>query len=102
MCTPPPRLSLSLSRLQTAAVSLAVSLPVSLPLFLAMAASGCIKRTAPPPASASSGPFAAAAAEGGRQPSPAAEAANARIAGIPRVDLLGGLGTKAFKVSGEA
>ena len=34
--------------------------------------------------------------------SAAQEAANARIAGVPRVDLLGGKGVAAFKVSGDA
>ncbi len=34
--------------------------------------------------------------------SAAQEAANARIAGVPHVDLLGGQGLGAFKVSGDA
>jgi len=69
-----------------------------LALALAIQAGGCIKRTAPPPSSSGS----AAGAPAAVKPSPAQEAANARIAGIPRLDLLGGAGAHAFKVSGDA
>jgi hypothetical protein len=69
-----------------------------LPLVLVLlAGAACIKRTAPP-ASSGSGPAAVAVPK----PSAALEAANARIAGIPRTDLLGGGGAKAFKLDGEA
>ena len=55
-------------------------------LGLALVVGACIVRTAPPPGGA---PAAAA-------PSPATEAAEERIAGLPRVDLLGGAGAAAF------
>src|SRR5262245_10060934 len=73
-------------------------------LFAAvLAGPACIKRTAAPPpaapgATASSEP---AAAPSPTKPSAALEAANARIAGFPRADLLGGAGWKAFQVQGE-
>ncbi len=51
-------------------------------------------RTAPPPGGATATTPAAA-------PSPATEAAESRIAGLSHVDLLGGTGSGAFKVSGE-
>jgi mannan endo-1,4-beta-mannosidase len=53
---------------------------------------GCIKRTAPPPSSPASEP---------PQASLALEAANARIAGVPRIDLLGGRGQRDFVLQGE-
>jgi Glycoside hydrolase family 44 len=65
-------------------------------LALGAPAAGCIKRTAPPSSMGSAGLVAA------DQPSPVQDAANARIAGLPRVDLLGGAGAHAFKVSGDA
>jgi hypothetical protein len=63
--------------------------------FSAGLTGACIKRTAPPPSS--SGSMAAAEA----RPSPAQEAANSRLTGVPRVDLLSGAGAAAFKVSGD-
>src|SRR3954447_16428728 len=69
---------------------------VSTRLFLVVclgAGAACIKRTAAPPTEA-----AAAAAS---KPSAAVEAANARLAGVARVDLLAGAGIKAFGVKGE-
>jgi len=69
------------------------------------AAAACIKRTAaPPPAavgSAASGAATAPTPTGDNQPNPVQEAANARIASLPRVDLLGGAGIAAFKISGD-
>ena len=62
-----------------------------------LAGAGCIKRTAPPPSTGGTAPGSAPV-----KVSAAQEAANARIAGIPRVDLLGGEGVAAFKVSGDA
>jgi Glycoside hydrolase family 44 len=60
--------------------------------LLGVLLSGCIKRTAPPPFSlASETPQATAVLE----------AANARIAGVPRVDLLGGRGLRDFALQGE-
>jgi len=53
---------------------------------------GCIKRTAPPPSSAGSDTPQAAAV---------LEAANARIANVPRVDLLGGRGAREFALQGD-
>ena len=74
-------------------------------LALAAAGAACIKRTAPPPAavgtpSTTAAP-ATAAAPADNQPNPVQEAANARIAGLSRVDLLGGAGIAAFKISGD-
>jgi hypothetical protein len=66
---------------------------------LALASAACIKRTAPPPGAPAT---AAAAAPEPARPSAAVEAANARIAGVARVDLLGGAGVGAFKVEGDA
>ena len=68
-------------------------------LALGASSGSCIKRTAPPPESSGSGSSTAAAAPA--KPSPALEAANTRIAGVPRTDLLGGAGIGAFKVSGQ-
>jgi hypothetical protein len=73
-------------------------------LVCATAGAGCIKRTAPPPAAVgapAAGAPAAAAAPADNQPNPVQEAANARIASLPRVDLLGGAGIAAFKISGD-
>ncbi|HXU03697.1 MAG TPA: glycoside hydrolase family 44 protein [Polyangia bacterium] len=75
-------------------------------LFLfAAAGAGCIKRTAPPAAvgSPATGTPAtgAPAAPADNQPNPVQEAANARIAGMSRTDLLGGAGIAAFKISGD-
>jgi len=53
---------------------------------------GCIKRTAPPPSSAASETPQAAAV---------LEAANARIAKVPRVDVLGGHGLRDFAPQGD-
>jgi hypothetical protein len=67
----------------------------------------CIKRSAPPPASVGSpaaatpGAPAASPASIDNQPNPVQEAANARIAGMKRVDLLGGAGIAAFKIMGD-
>src|SRR3982751_4834771 len=79
-----------------------------LSLLLACVAAGgsCIKPVAPPPAAVSTptppgAPPAAAASPGDKQPNPFQEAANARIAGVPRIDLLGGAGIAAFKISGD-
>src|SRR6266700_4053637 len=69
-------------------------------LSAATLAAGCIKRTAPPASAAASG-SAGGGGETAAKPSPASEAANARVAGLPRVDLLGGQGAGAFKVSGQ-
>jgi hypothetical protein len=75
---------------------------VAAAVAMAVLPGACIKRTAPPPSSAAGSPAAAAPAPA---PSPAQnaalEAANARIAAVPRVDLLGGAGVKAFQVKGE-
>ena len=68
------------------------------------AAAACIKRTAPPPAAVGSATSAAATAPtptADNQPNPVQEAANARIASLPRVDLLGGAGIAAFKIMGD-
>ena len=65
---------------------------------------GCIKRTAPPPSAVGSAPAAAPAGPpvaADNQPNPVQEAANARIASLPRVDLLGGAGIAAFKIMGD-
>jgi Glycoside hydrolase family 44 len=78
-------------------------------LLLVVAASGgCIKRTAPPasasaPAAPGAAPAAAAAppVEDYTKPNPVQEAANARIAGMARTDLVGPAGLGAFKVMGE-
>ena len=60
--------------------------------LLGLMFSGCIKRTAFPPSSlASETPQATAVLE----------AANARIAGVPRVDLLGGRGLRDFVLQGD-
>jgi hypothetical protein len=108
MLTSPPRLFAAQTRFRgparasrTLIDASSLSLLTVLGVGLAMTGVGCIKRTAPPPASAASG-STVAAPEAAAKPSPAAEAANARIAGLPRVDLLGGLGAHAFKVSGDA
>jgi len=68
-------------------------------LLLATPGVGCIKRTAALPSGSS--PAEAPAAVAAAKPSPALEAANSRIAGLPRVDLLGGGGLKAFHPEGE-
>jgi hypothetical protein len=79
----------------------------SLVLCCAAATAGCIKRTAPPPAAVGSttsttgAPAAAAPAQTDNAPNPWQEAANQRIASVPRVDLLGGAGIAAFKISGD-
>jgi len=75
-------------------------------LAIAIGSAGCIKRTAPPPAAVGSAPAtagtpAAAAAPDVNAPNPIQEAANARIAGLSRVDLLGGAGIAAFKIMGD-
>jgi len=62
--------------------------------LLSLVAGACIMRTAPPPGGATATTPVAA-------PSAATEAAEERIAGLSRVDLLGGAGSAAFKVSGE-
>jgi mannan endo-1,4-beta-mannosidase len=71
--------------------------PAVVVLLAMLGAASCIKRTAPPLASGGTAAGPAAAAK----PSPALEAANARIAGVPRTDLLAGGGIGAFKVSGQ-
>src|SRR4051812_34340073 len=72
---------------------------------LAAGVAGCIKRTAPPPVAVGTPTTAAAAAAtapaADNQPNPVQEAANARIANLPRVDLLGGAGIGAFKIMGD-
>ncbi len=69
-------------------------LTAALPSAITFFAVGCIMRTAPPP-----GPSGASVQ---LQPQAAtARAAEARIAGIARVDLLGGAGVKAFIPRGE-
>jgi hypothetical protein len=75
-------------------------------LSFVVAGAGCIKRTAPPPAAIGTPSTTTAAAPQStafvdNQPNPVQEAANARIAGLPRVDLLGGAGIAAFKISGD-
>jgi len=60
--------------------------------LLALMLGGCIKRTAPPPSSAASETPQAAAV---------LEAANARIAKVPRVDVLGGHGLRDFAPQGD-
>ena len=60
--------------------------------LLGLMLGGCIKRTAPPPSSSASEP---------PQASRVLEAANARIANVPRVDLLGGHETRDFVPQGE-
>ncbi|MGA7744457.1 MAG: glycoside hydrolase family 44 protein [Polyangia bacterium] len=60
--------------------------------LLGLTFGACIKRTAPPPSSAGSEPPQAAQA---------LEAANARIANVPRIDLLGGRGTRDFTLQGD-
>src|SRR5262249_18244570 len=69
----------------------------------------CIRRPAPPaPAvnagtgtGATAGAAAAPKPVSDNQPNPVQEAANARIANMPRVDLLGGAGIGAFKIQGD-
>ena len=77
----------------------------SLLLACVAASATCIKRTAPPPAAIGAGAASATPAPapvgGDNQPNPIQEAANARIANMPRVDLLGGAGIAAFKIQGE-
>jgi len=77
----------------------------SFSIAIVIAAPGCIKRTAPPPAAVGSTsaavPTAGAPASDANAPNPIQEAANARIAGMSRVDLLGGAGIAAFKIMGE-
>jgi hypothetical protein len=75
-------------------------------LCVALAGAACIKR--PPPPTAVGAPGTGAPATGAatpapndNAPNPIQEAANARIAGLPRVDLLGGAGIAAFKISGD-
>jgi hypothetical protein len=69
-------------------------------IAVAVNSAGCIKRTAPPPTTA--GPVVAAKpAVDDSKPNPAQEAANARIAGLARVDLVGPDGVKAFQPTGE-
>jgi hypothetical protein len=73
-------------------------------LACATATAACIKRTAPPPAALGAPGATAATAPtpvSDNQPNPVQEAANARIANLPRVDLLGGAGIAAFKISGD-
>jgi hypothetical protein len=60
--------------------------------LLGLVAGACIMRTAPAPGGS---PTPAAA------PSPATEAAESRIAGLARAELLGGAGSGAFQVAGE-
>src|ERR1700690_358042 len=60
--------------------------------LLGLMLGGCIKRTAPPPSSTGSEPPQAAQL---------LEAANARIAKVPRIDLLGGRGTRDFTLQGD-
>jgi hypothetical protein len=73
-------------------------------LVFAAAAAGCIKRTAPPPAAVGSTAATAGAPAPAdtNAPNPVQEAANARIAGLARVDLLGGAGINAFKIMGDS
>jgi len=72
---------------------------------IAIAGAGCIKRQAPPPAAvgstAAATPAASAPPTDVNAPNPVQEAANARIAGLARVDLLGGAGIGAFKIMGD-
>jgi hypothetical protein len=77
---------------------------LSLVFACVVASAACIRRTAPPPTAISAGAASAAPAPtpvGDNQPNPVQEAANARIANMPRVDLLGGAGIAAFKISGD-
>jgi hypothetical protein len=79
---------------------------LSLLLTFVAAGASCIKPVAPPATAVSAptttgAPPAAAASSADNQPNPFQEAANARIAGLPRVDLLGGAGIAAFKISGD-
>src|SRR6478736_9300345 len=64
-------------------------------------AGGCIKRTAAPPPVAAPGAASKTPAIDDSKPNPAQEAANARIAGIAHVDLVGPAGVKAFLPTGE-
>lgn len=74
-----------------------------------LAPAGCIKRMAPPPGTAgsssagdgSASSSSSSSSTASRASSAALEAANARIAGVARVDLLGGAGVKAFNAAGE-
>ena len=77
--------------------SRSVSILIGSALLGPLLAAGCIKRSAAP---ALAGAATAAASPAPAQTA-ALEAANARIAGVDRVDLLGGAGAKAFVVSGE-
>lgn len=77
-------------------------------LLVITASSACIKRTAPPASAAgpaTSAPAAIAAPapppDDYTKPNPVQEAANARIASLPRTDILGPAGINAFKVFGE-
>jgi hypothetical protein len=63
-----------------------------LAVALALLAVACIKRT---------GPVSAGPGKSSSSSSPALDAKNARIAGLPRTDLIGGSWDKAFKLSGE-
>ena len=69
-------------------------------LAVLSASFACIRRTAPPPTSAAAGAGASAAPEAPKVDA-ALEAANARIAGVQRADLIGGAGSGAFQVHGD-
>src|SRR5450432_1332697 len=72
-----------------------------LSLSFAVAGGACIMRTPASPSSGASGTSGAPAAAAAPAPSAATVAAEERIAGLPRVDLLGGAGVAAFKPQGE-
>jgi hypothetical protein len=76
-------------------------LPVTLLLIACAGATSCIKRTAAPTAPAPVTVTAAKPAVDDSKPNPVQEAANARIATLSHVDLVGPGGVKAFQPTGE-
>jgi hypothetical protein len=78
-----------------------VSTVLATAVLSVLAGGGCIRRTAPPPATPGAAPTAAAPSNADNAASAALAAANERIARVPRVDLLGGGGLNALAVQGE-
>jgi mannan endo-1,4-beta-mannosidase len=70
-------------------------------LIACAGATSCIKRTAAPTAPAPTTATAAKPAVDDSKPNPVQEAANARIATLSHVDLVGPAGVKAFQATGE-
>ena len=105
----PMRLSHTIARPHEARL-LSPAMRKVLLLLVVTASVACIKRSAPPasmaaPAAGTTGAAPAAAApppvDDYTKPNPVQDAANARIAAMPRTDLVGAAGLGAFKVMGE-